>query len=57
MPQRAICQIAIINKSSEDQCNFFVVPGNKPALLGMFNCKWLVLLNVSCQNTSDQHEE
>ena len=37
-------------------CNFFVVPGNGSALLGLPDCDWLQLLSIKCQTTNDQHK-
>ena len=37
------------SKGIEYQCNFFVVPGNEPALLGTPYCKFLKLLTVNFQ--------
>ena len=40
----------------EFQCNFFVVPGNGPALLDMTDCKRLQLLSINCNTISaDSH--
>ena len=34
IPQIGMCHIAINNKGIKYQCNFFVVPGNRPTLVG-----------------------
>ena len=47
--QMDICHITVLNKCFEYQCSFFVVPGNRPALLGMPGCEWLKLLTVNFQ--------
>ena len=52
-----IYEIAVINKGIAYQCNFFVVPGNAPALLGMPNYEWLQLLSVNCETTNNQQKE
>ena len=56
MEQMGLCRITIINKCIEYQCNFFIVPGNGLALLGISDCESLQLLSINCQTTTDQHE-
>ena len=45
-----MCKVTISNEGIEYQYNFFVVPGNEPALLGMPDCEWLQLLSINCQD-------
>ena len=46
------CKITIIKKGIKFQCNFFVVMGNWPALLGMPDCERLQLLGINCNTTN-----
>ena len=48
-----ICYVAVVNKSIKYRCSFIVVPGNRPALLGMPNCDWVKLLTMNCQTADD----
>ena len=36
-----ICKVTIYNEGIENGCNSFVVPGNRPASLGMPDCEKL----------------
>ena len=54
MPQIGICIVTIINKGIEYWCNFFVVPGIGPALLGMPCCGWIQLVSSYYQTTNEQ---
>ena len=52
-----ICRVTMINKGIEYQCNFYVVSGNGPSLLGMPDHKWLHLLSINCQTANRQCKE
>ena len=54
--QLCIGHVTLNNKVIEYQCDFFVVPGNGPALLGMSDCEWLQLLTVNCQTIDGSHK-
>ena len=41
IPQMAIYSKTLINKGIEYECNFLIVPGNGPALLGTPDCECL----------------
>ena len=49
-------QYCNIWKEIEYQCNFFIVPGNRPAILEMPDFELLKLLTVNCQTVGDQHK-
>ena len=53
---KCLCRVTIINKVTGNQCSFFVVHGNGPALLGMQDCERLQLLSINCQTTNDQQK-
>ena len=38
------------------QCNFFVVPSNRSAIIEIPDCEWLKLLIVNCQTIDGQHK-
>ena len=48
-----VCKVNIINKDIRYSSSFFVVPGNRPALLGMPDCERLQLLSIKCQTMSN----
>ena len=58
MSQLGTCSDKIKYKDIELPCNFFVAPGNGPALLGMLKCEKLELLSVNCTaiDTSQKKE-
>ena len=53
----AICFIVKSSKGTQYQCNLFVVCRNRTVLLGMADCKQLLLLTVNCETTDDKHKE
>ena len=50
-----ICWIALIHKGTECWYNFFLVPGNRPALLLMPDCKWMQFLSINGWTIKDSH--
>ena len=46
IPQVGICKMAIINKGTELQCNFFVMTGSGTSLLGMPDCERIQELSM-----------
>ena len=50
-----ICKVKIEHNDKHKICNFFVVSGNRKALLGMPDIKTLDILTINC-NTIDTQE-
>ena len=48
--QIGICRVAFINKVT-----FYILPGNRSALLGMPDCEYLQLLSINHQMANDMH--
>ena len=53
--QLGICKLKMEHNNKHKICNFFVVPGNGQALLGMPDIKTLDILTITC-NTIDTQE-
>ena len=57
MPQICTHRVTLIDKGIKYQCSFFVVPGNRTALLGMPDWEHLQLLSINCQRDKKLQEE
>ena len=57
IPGMGVCRVAIITKGIMFQCSFFVVPGNRPELLGMPDCERLQLLSINCNTMNDEQNK
>ena len=55
--QMHMCRETLINKDIEYRSYFFVVPGNRPALLGMPECESMQLQSINCHMTNDPHRK
>ena len=52
-----ICKVKIEHNNRQKIHNFFVVPGNMQALLGMPNIEILIILTIHCNTISAQETD
>ena len=49
LSNRGVCIVRLRHKDKTARCRFFVVPGDNPALLGMFDIKLLGIPMIICE--------